>query len=102
MFASSRLTEGTLCVTLSDPSPNRADWVPGTRSYLRETGINLGLWSHKRLGREVTMVTNGHVIHIMGHATQTLGICASQKVHANQGLKHSGLLGGEFRNGGQG
>lgn len=43
------------------------------------------------------MVTNGHVIHIMGHATQALGVCASQEVCANQGLKHSSLLGGALR-----
>lgn len=40
------------------------------------------------------MVTNGHVIHETGHATQALGVCASQEVCANQGLKHSRLLGG--------
>lgn len=45
------------------------------------------------------MVTNGHVIHIMGHATQTLGVCASQEVRANQGLKLSSLLGGALRKG---
>lgn len=48
------------------------------------------------------MVTNGHVIHIMGHATQALGVCASQEVPANQGLKHSSVLGGALRKGGQG
>lgn len=48
------------------------------------------------------MVTNGHVIHMMGHATQALRVRVSQEVHANQGLKHSSLLSGEFKIGGQG
>lgn len=43
------------------------------------------------------MVTNGHVIHIMGHATQALGVCASQEVCANPGLKHSSFLDSQFR-----
>lgn len=102
MFASSWLTEGALCVSLNDPAPSCTDWVLRTPPYLGETGINLGLWSHRSRGREVTMVTNGHVIHVMGRVTQALGVCVSQEVHANQGLKHSSLLGGEFRNGGQG
>lgn len=58
-----------------------------------ESGRNwckLGLWSHKRLGREVTMVTNGHVIHIMERATQAW--CASQEVPAHQGLRPSSLV----------
>lgn len=48
------------------------------------------------------MVTNGRVIHMMGHATQALNACASREAHANQDLKPSGQLGGEFRHGGGG
>lgn len=43
------------------------------------------------------MVTNGHVVHIMGHATQVLGACVSPEVCANQGLKHSSFLDGKWR-----
>lgn len=42
------------------------------------------------------MVTNGHVIHKTGRATQALGVC----VCANQGLKHGSFLDGMFRKGG--
>lgn len=102
VFALSWLMEGAFCVSLSDPAPSCTDWVLRTPSYLGETGINLGLWSHRSRGREVTMVTNGHVIHMMGHATQALRVRVSQEVHANQGLKRSSLLSGEFKIGGQG
>lgn len=33
------------------------------------------------------MVTNGHVIHMTGHATQALVFVLSQEVCAHQGLK---------------
>lgn len=33
------------------------------------------------------MVTNGHVIHMMGHATQALVFVLSGEVCANQSLK---------------
>lgn len=60
-------------------------WVPITPSNLEETCVNLDSWSHKSQGREVAMETNGRVIQIMGHASEALGVCASQEASANGG-----------------
>lgn len=45
------------------------------------------------------MVTNGRVIQIMGHASEALGVCASQEASVNPRPRHSLWPGSKLRRG---